>query len=152
MTPYEHELKTYKLKDLRQHYPTLQKRIYDILLELTPAQLQFEMAELPKSKTFCQEGLDQETYEIIGTVMSSVLDEPKLIMTLDDVRVTYMRFRELLFLYEATRQGIMTAVTDDTGINYFFNMDVPDEFQEEPENIPERYACRIRRYYGKLNS
>jgi hypothetical protein len=146
MIKYQGELKNYPFKSIRQHYPALQKRVYDALLALTPSQLQFEFDAIPDKEEhiFSFDGVDQDTYEIIGTVMSSVMDENRLILTRDDVTIIYLRFRELMFLYEAVRQGIMVSKLTDTDTDYFF--DIETEPENSGDQRPRIYRTSIRRY------
>ncbi len=139
MIKYQGELKNYPFQAIRKHYPALQKRVFDTLLAMTPAQLQFEFDAIPdkENHTFCFEGIDQDTYEIIGTVMSAVMDEKRLILTRDDVTLIYLRFRELMFLYEALRQGIMVSQITDTDTVYYFNVESAEE--QPTEQQPKRY-------------
>jgi len=151
MIKYQGELKNYPFKAIRRHYPALQKRVYDALLALTPSQLQFEFDAIPDraEHIFSFDGVDQDTYEIIGTVMSSVLDENRLILTRDDVTIIYLRFRELMFLYEAMRQGIMVSKVTDTDTEYFFDIEGGEEDQSA-EQRPRVFKASIRRYTGKI--
>lgn len=144
MIKYQGELKDHPFKQMRQWYPTLQKRVYTALLAMTPAQLQFEFSLIPnkESHKFSGTGVDQDTYAIIGTVMSSVLDEQRLILTRDDVAVVYLRMRELMFLYEAVRQGILVEQVTDNSTEYYFDVaDPPEEIKE-----PKRYRRRLQHY------
>ena len=146
MVKYQGELKSYTFRAIRKHYPCLQKRIYDTLIELTPAQLQFELAAIPDKEDykFCLEGgIDPDTYKIIGTVMASMLDEKNLILTRDDLTIIYLRFRELMFLYEALRQGIMIVQVTDTDTEYYFDT---EESAESTDKQPVKYRKYLRYY------
>ena len=145
MVKYQGELKSYTFRAMRKHYPCLQKRVYETLLEMTPAQLQFEFAAIPDKEDykFCFEGIDPDTYKIIGTVMASMLDEKNLILTRDDLTLIYLRFRELMFLYEALRQGILVAQLTDTDTEYYFDI---EESVKSIDKQPVKYRKYLRYY------
>jgi hypothetical protein len=146
MVRYQADLKNFSFQAIRKHYPSTQRRVYDTLLEMTPERLQFELAAIPNREDykFCQEGLDTDTYAIIGTIMSVLLDEKNLLLTKDDIIISYLRFRELVFLYEAVRQGIMVTQLTDTGVDYFFNVGSVELDNKQP--TIKLYQKSILRY------
>ena len=92
--------------------------------------------------------IDWDTYEIIGHVMSCLLEQENLILTMDDVRLCYTRFRELMYLKAAVDQGILRTEMTDNGLEYYYVTgdieDVPPEQWEE-----KIYVARpIHRYRG----
>jgi hypothetical protein len=121
MVTWREPLRGFSFQEVRQTYPQLQKRIYDVLLQLTPRQLAFEMAQVQGNRTFSSEIVDQPTFEIMSRVMKGLLDEQKLLFTRDDLLVCFQRFHELIFAYEAVRQGILTEKIEGNEIIYEVN-------------------------------
>lgn len=146
MIKFQGELKGYSFQTIRKQHPYLQKRVYDVLLALTPGQLQFELGAIPHTKDykFCFEGIDPDTHQILSTVLAAMLEEQHLILTRDDLTLSYLRFRELMFLYEATRQGLMIAQVTETDTDYYF--DVDEEPVSTAKPLPVKYRKRLRYY------
>jgi hypothetical protein len=151
MIKYNGGLKNFTFPALRKQYPAVQKRVYETLLAITPEQLQFELNAIPDKEhhKFCSDGIDTDTLQIISTVMSFVMNEDKLILTRDDVTLAYFRFCELIFLYEATRQGVMVVQTTDTDIDYYFNAENPADGTSKKQR--KLYRGHVRRYTGRVN-
>jgi hypothetical protein len=144
MTRYENGLEEYSFEELKKHYAHVQRRVYDALLALSPAQLVFE---LPKDKKFCHEFVDGPTYAIIGRVMSTLLEERNLILTRDDILVCFLRFRELIFIHEAVRQGVMIVKPTDKSLEYYYTVDEPKS--ETKAEAPTIITGQMRRYHGR---
>ena len=145
---HKDRLHEYSLSQIRQQLPHVQKRVYEALLNLSPEQLEFEFELLPGERSFCMTYIDWDTYEIIGHVMSCLLEQENLILTMDDVRLCYTRFRELMYLKAAVDQGILRTEMTDNGLEYYYVTgdieDVPPEQWEE-----KIYVARpIHRYRG----
>jgi len=118
---WKEPLKEFSFSQVRQTYPHLQKRMYDVLVQLTPRRLIFETSQVQGNKTFSKTMIDQPTFEIISEVMKTLLEEEKLIFTRDDLLVCWQRFHELIFAYEAVRQGIMTEKLEGDTVIYEVN-------------------------------
>jgi len=107
--------------------PTLQRRIYDALVEVTPSQLDFIMAnDFPKLR-FNNKGIDTDTHYIICSILKELLDCEKLLLTNDDLYGAFQRFKELIFLKEGIKQGIIREETDrKSGITTYWTDSIPD--------------------------
>lgn len=122
MLKHTGSLSEYSYEQVRDSYPYTQKCIYEALLLLTPERLEFEMNLIPDKRSFCMSGINIDTWEIIGHVMKVLLDNDDLIMTSDDLKLSYSRFREMMFLKAAVEQGLMEMKITDTQIDYFYTI------------------------------
>jgi hypothetical protein len=139
-------LREYTLDDVRSTFPHVQERIFEALVNLSPEQFGFELQQVSDKRTFCMTAVDHETWEIIGHVMSEVLEQQDLIMTRDDVVLCYTRFKELMYLKSAVDQGLLEPKITDSGLEYYYT--VGDQSNTHPEQIDDKpYLGRsIRRY------
>ena len=141
MLPYQSDLKNYPFASVKRHYPHVQRSIYDTLLELTPSRLQFELHQIEEDREFCLECVDQDTYEIIGTVMSALLEENRLIMTRDDVILSFLRFKELLYIDQCVKQGLMVVQVTEKDIQYLYT--VGEQAPQTERKPGKRYRRRL---------
>jgi hypothetical protein len=121
----------------------VQKRVYEALLDLSPEQLEFEFELLPEERSFCVTGVDQDTYDIIGHIMGGLLEQKDLILTLDDIKLCYYHFRELMYLKAGVEQGLLKIEMTGNDLEYFYNF----EPQEKPAKKIYK-AQAIRPYRG----
>lgn len=152
MIKHKGSLSEYSYDQIRASgYPYAQKRIYEALLKLSPEQLNFELEQIPEERSFCMSGIDTETWEIIGHVMTELMENEELVLTMDDLKLCYSRFRELMFLSAAVEQGLMQAVTTDKGTEYFYTLETP-ETPTRPQVEQKVYIARRtqpHRKYGR---
>jgi hypothetical protein len=113
---------------------------------LTPAQLVFE---LPRGRKFCHERIDADTYVIIGKVMAAIMEEHNLVLTQDDVLLCFLRFRELIFLYEATRQGVMLTKVTENSIDYYY-VDGDEKTEDAEPETAVKYVKHMKHYHGGI--
>ncbi len=98
-------------------WPGLTERIFNAARDISPAQLNFELDEIDAGFNM-NNTVDDETWVVISTVLSRVLEEPRILLTRGDTEFTYYRFCHLFFLYEAVRQGIYKEVMTESGVVY----------------------------------
>lgn len=132
------------LKALRRRYPTLQECIYEALCALTPGQLQFELEQIEDEWAFNLDAIDNPTFATIGSVMTTVTGEDRLIMTKDDLMIAYLRFKELIFFHQAEKQGLMKV--DDSGdrlVHYFVSEPNP-QLPGSPKAIKRTFSQYLK--------
>jgi hypothetical protein len=146
---FSDNLKKAGYKALKHDYPTLQKRIFDVLVALTPKQLEFMVncRKDDKSMGFNWEGLDTSTYYLIGDVLVELIGDPRLIVTEHDVMVSYGRFRELIWTYECVRQGLFNEVQAEDGTTKYVPTEVAPK-REPSSSTPYRQG----RYWAKIKT
>jgi hypothetical protein len=137
---YKFDLKNYPFENIKQKYPQIQRKIYDTLLTMTPSQLLFELNQINSNKEFSLGQVDEDTFEIIGIIMSKLMDNNRLVMTKDDVIVSYLRFKELIFLHSCVSQGLMKVQVTDKDIQYVWDKSVQPTTKKKPG---KRYRCRL---------
>jgi hypothetical protein len=154
MVTWKEPMKGFSFSQVRQTYPQLQKRVYDVLFRLTPRQLTFELAQVQGNKIFSKVMVDQPTFEVISGVMTALLEERNLLFTKDDLVVCWQRFNELIFAYEAVRQGIMTEKIEGGEIIYEVDS-APISVGFVPQTrfsvkTRQSYQSKVHRDSGKL--
>jgi hypothetical protein len=121
--------------------PTLQRRVYNVLVDITPSQFDFIMANDFPKLNFNNRRIDQDTHYIICSALKDLLDCPRLLLTNDDLFCAFQRFKELLFLKEGIKQGIIREeVNDKSGITTYWTDLLPDV----PRNTASKSTVRVR--------
>ncbi len=87
--------------------PTLQRRVYDALRGLTPSELDFILANDYAKLSINHQRIDRDTHYIICGVLRELTETARLLLTNDDILCAWQRLKELLFLKEAVKQGII---------------------------------------------
>lgn len=129
--------------------PTLQRRVYDALVELSPAKLDFMLSDHPKLSISSRQ-IDHNTHYLICQVMMELLDNQKLLLTTDDIVCCWQRFKELIFLHQAVKQGIIQERSEPDGtVTYWCELPKKPQLQDNKDMIitvdQRRYNLRVWR-------
>ncbi len=109
--------------------PSLQKTIYDVLKNLTVSELDFILANDYATASFTVRTMDRAAHYAICSILKDLTENPRLLVTNDDIRCAWQRFRELTFLKDGLKQGIITEKpAPDGSIAYWCDIS-PDEPQ-----------------------
>jgi hypothetical protein len=137
MTQYIDSLKLYSFKTIKASYPLFQARIYDVLKELTPTRLRFELDQ--QTDKFNWNELDGNTSCLIANVLSDLLDDPKLIITQHDMLISWVRIKELLWTGDLLKQGLIQEKIENDGSVIY-----------ETETEPHPPQVHVRRKWGRV--
>lgn len=153
MKEFSDNLKKYGFKALKRHYNLLQKRVYDVLSDLTPTKLQFILncRKDEHGMSFNWEAIDAPTYRLIGDVLAELVGDSQLIITEHDLIISYQRFRELIWTFQCVRQGLLKEVyADDGSVKY-----VPADSMQQPQDQPQDdvlYQRTRKRHWARIKS
>jgi len=134
-------VKEYTYEQVLTDLPTLQRRIYNAMVNITPSQFDFIMAnDFPELK-FNRNSIDTDTHYIICFMLKDLLECPKLLLTNDDLYCAFQRFKELIFLKEGIKQGIIREEIDaKSGVTTYWTDSIPDA----PKNTASVRTVRVR--------
>jgi hypothetical protein len=140
MTRYRDSFKGYPYKVVKAKYPLLQERVYQTLITLTPARLQFELnCQKDEEFKFNWKTMDNSTYYLIGAVLADLLEDPKLIITTHDLMISWARFKELIYTHELLRQGLVKEQIGEDGSVEYIDTNSP---QPDPDIIAQAHVTR----------
>lgn len=96
-------------------FPTLQRRIYNALKEMTPNEVGFLLSDDFEDYKFNPDFLDYDSHHIVSHLLYRRFNDRYLMLTNDDIYCTWQRITELLYLYEGVRQGILEEKSGKDG-------------------------------------
>lgn len=94
--------------------PTLQRRVYEFLKELTPNHVAFFLqASLPHQ--FNLQDIDGTTRRLVYELLQEHFEDPKLLITTDDLWVSWLKIKSLYYLFEGVRQNFLIEIPAKDG-------------------------------------